>query len=118
EASLPGSEEVREEWRLWLTFWGEVTRNERLRAVSERQHRRWTRFLARIIAEGSAAGEFAQVDAAATATQLAALIDGRAIPTTLHNPALDPASMRQLCLNALRLLLQVDQTTPAIPLER
>ena len=44
-ASLPETEEVRDEWRLWLTFWGEVTRNERLRAVSERQHRRWTRFL-------------------------------------------------------------------------
>ncbi|HVU66776.1 MAG TPA: TetR family transcriptional regulator, partial [Ktedonobacteraceae bacterium] len=42
-ASLPENEEVRDEWRLWLTFWGEVTRNERLRAVSEKQHRRWTR---------------------------------------------------------------------------
>src|SRR6266571_9150306 len=85
-ASLPESEEVRDEWRLWLTFWGEVTRNERLRAVSERQHRRWTRFLARIIAEGSASGEFAQVDPEMTATQLAALIDGLAIQATLRNP--------------------------------
>lgn len=49
EASLPETVEVRTEWCLWLTFWGEVTRNERLRAVSEKQHRRWTRFLARII---------------------------------------------------------------------
>ncbi|HKD74340.1 MAG TPA: TetR family transcriptional regulator, partial [Ktedonobacterales bacterium] len=48
DASLPANDDVRDEWRLWLTFWGEATRNERLRAVSERQHRRWTRFLARI----------------------------------------------------------------------
>jgi TetR/AcrR family transcriptional repressor of bet genes len=104
-ASLPASAEVRDEWRLWLTFWGEVTRNERLRAVSEKQHRRWTRFLARIIAEGSATGEFAAVDPQMAATQMAALIDGLAIQTTLQNPALPPEQMRQVCLSALRALL-------------
>jgi len=104
-ASLPETEEVRDEWRLWLTFWGEVTRNERLRAVSEKQHRRWTHFLARIIAEGSASGEFAVVDADIAATQLAALIDGLAIQATLQNPTLGPAQMRQICLSALQRLL-------------
>jgi AcrR family transcriptional regulator len=109
-ASVPETEEVRDEWRLWLTFWGEVTRNERLRAVSERQHRRWTRFLARIIAEGSASGEFARVDPDITATQVAALIDGLAIQTTLQNPALSPAQMRQICLGALQQLLYSNQS--------
>jgi AcrR family transcriptional regulator len=104
-ASIPETDEVRDEWRLWLTFWGEVTRNERLRAVSEKQHRRWTRFLARIIADGSASGEFAEVDANLTATQMAALIDGLAIQTTLQNPALGPTQMRQICLSALQRLL-------------
>ena len=104
-ASLPETDEVRDEWRLWLTFWSEVTRNERLRAVSERQHRRWTRFLARIITEGNASGEFAVADPAGTATQLAALIDGLAIQTALQNPALPPAQMRQLCLSAFKHLL-------------
>ncbi len=105
DASLPETQEVRDEWRLWLTFWGEVTRNDRLRAVSEKQHRRWTRFLARIIAEGSASGEFISVDPQITATQMAALIDGLAIQTTLQNPVLSPALMRQVCLSALRRLL-------------
>jgi AcrR family transcriptional regulator len=105
EASLPATDEVRDEWRLWLTFWGEVTRNERLRAVSERQHRRWTRFLARIVADGVAGGEFIAVDAATTATQIAALIDGMAIQATLGNPALGVERMRQSCLDALRRLL-------------
>jgi AcrR family transcriptional regulator len=104
-ASLPETEEVRDEWRLWLTFWGEVTRNERLRAVSERQHQRWTRFLAHIIAEGSASGEFAMIDPHITAIQLAALIDGLAIQATLQNPTLSPAQMRQICLSALQQLL-------------
>ena len=111
-ASVPETEEVRDEWRLWLTFWGEVTRNERLRAVSERQHRRWTRFLSRIIAEGIASGEFAPVDPHATATQLAALIDGLAIQATLQNPTLSPTQMRELCLNALRQLLYAPQKEP------
>src|SRR5262245_39107631 len=73
EASLPATDEVRDEWRLWLTFWGEATRNERLRAVSERQHLRWTRFLARILREGITAGEFAPLDSEVTAAQIAAL---------------------------------------------
>ncbi|HZR44890.1 MAG TPA: TetR/AcrR family transcriptional regulator [Ktedonobacteraceae bacterium] len=109
-ASVPQTEEVRDEWRLWLTFWGEVTRNERLRAVSEKQHRRWTRFLARIIAEGCASGEFAAVDPQITATQLAALIDGLAIQATLQNPTLSPAQMREICLSALQRFLYANQS--------
>jgi AcrR family transcriptional regulator len=109
-ASVPDTDDVRDEWRLWLTFWGEVTRNERLRMVSERQHRRWTRFLSRIITEGMTSGEFAPVDPDTTATQVAALIDGLAIQTTLLNPALPPASMRQIAIDAVRRLLP--PTTP------
>ena len=105
EASVPASDEVRDEWRLWLTFWGEATRNARLRAVSERQHQRWTRFLASILREGVAGGEFASVDPEATATQIAALVDGLAVQATLGNPALSAARMRELCLDALRHLL-------------
>jgi AcrR family transcriptional regulator len=105
EASLPANDEVRDEWRLWLTFWGEATRNERLRAVSERQHQRWTRFLARILRDGVAAGEFAPLDPHDTATQIAALVDGLAVQATLGNPALTPAQMRQICLDALHRLL-------------
>lgn len=104
-ASLPASDEVRDEWRLWLTFWGEAARNARLRAVSERQHQRWTRFLGRIVRDGIVAGEFAPVDADATATQIAALIDGLAVQATLGNPALSADRMRGLCLDALRRLL-------------
>jgi AcrR family transcriptional regulator len=105
EASLPASDEVRDEWHLWLTFWGEAARNERLRAVSERQHQRWTRFLARIVREGVASGEFAPIDPLATATQIAALVDGLAVQSALRNPALPPARMRELCLDALRRLV-------------
>jgi AcrR family transcriptional regulator len=108
-ASVPETEEIRDEWRLWLTFWGEVTRNERLRAVSEKQHRRWTRFLASIIAEGSASGEFAAVDPEITATQLAAIIDGLAIQATLQNPTLSPVQMREICLSAFQRLLHAGQ---------
>jgi AcrR family transcriptional regulator len=105
EASLPIADEVRDEWRLWLTFWGEATRAEGLRAVSQRQHRRWTRFLARIIGEGIAGGEFAPVDPTITAMQIAALIDGLAVQTTLANPAIDAGRMRDVCLDAIRRLL-------------
>jgi AcrR family transcriptional regulator len=105
EASVPASDEVRDEWRLWLTFWGEATRNERLRAVSERQHHRWTRFLARIVADGIAAGEFAPVDPVATSVQIAGLVDGLAVQTALGNTALDATRMRALILDALRRLL-------------
>jgi AcrR family transcriptional regulator len=105
DASLPATDEVRDEWRLWLTFWGEATRNERLRVVSDRQHQRWTRFLARILHDGMVEGEFVALDPETTATQIAALIDGLAIQATLGNPVLAPARMREVCLDELRRLL-------------
>jgi AcrR family transcriptional regulator len=104
DASLPATDEVRDEWRLWLTFWGEATRNKRLRAVSDRQHQRWTRFLARILHDGMVAGEFVVSDPEMMATQIAALIDGLAIQATLGNPGLVPARMREVCLAELRRL--------------
>jgi hypothetical protein len=89
-----------------LTFWGEATRNERLRAVSERQHQRWTRFLARILREGVATGEFvAPLDADMVAPQVAAVIDGLAVQATLGNPTISPARMRTLCLATLSNLI-------------
>jgi AcrR family transcriptional regulator len=106
EASLPASDEVRDEWRLWLTFWGEATRNQPLQAVSHRQHRRWTRFLERIIAQGVADGEFVHVPPDAAAAHLAALIDGLAVQATLGNPDVDPERMRQVSLDALARLLK------------
>lgn len=105
DASLPASEDVRDEWRLWITFWSEATRNERFVAISERQHRRWTRFLARILRDGVSTGAFAALDPDATASQVAALVDGFAVQATLGNPAISPARMRELCLDALRRLL-------------
>src|SRR5260370_9951956 len=48
EASLPANDEVRDEWRPWLTFWGEATPNQRLRAVSQPPHQRWTRLPPRL----------------------------------------------------------------------
>ena len=106
EASLPTTDEVRDEWRLWLTFWGEATRNERLRAVSERQHQRWTRFLARILRDGLTSGEFvASLDADMVAPQVAAVIDGLAVQATLGNPTISPERMRTLCLATLSSLI-------------
>jgi len=105
DASLPATQEVRDEWRLWLTFWGEATRNQRLQAVSQRQHRRWTRFLERIIVAGVASGEFAAVPPNVVAVHIAALVDGLAVQATLGNPSLDAATMRQICLDGLARLL-------------
>jgi AcrR family transcriptional regulator len=110
EASLPTTDEVRDEWRLWLTFWGEATRNERLRSVSELQHQRWTRFLARILREGVAAGEFIMLDADLVAPQVAAVIDGLAVQATLGNPAITPERMRASCLATLSSLVPPAET--------
>jgi AcrR family transcriptional regulator len=113
DASLPATDEVRDEWRLWLTFWGEATRNARLRVVSDRQHQRWTRFLARILHDGMVAGEFVALDPEMAATQIAALIDGLAIQATLGNPVLVPARMRDVCLDGLRRLLLPAKVEPS-----
>src|SRR5262249_41276179 len=86
-------------------FWGGERAKRGFLAISERQHRRWTRFLARTLRDGVSTGAFAALDPEATAPQVAALIDGFAVQATLGNPAISPARMRELCLDALRRLI-------------
>jgi AcrR family transcriptional regulator len=66
-------------WILWLETWARAPHQRRVARLQRGIEQRWTSALAKVIAQGQAAGEFRQLDAADFAIRLSALIDGLAI---------------------------------------
>ena len=84
------------EWKVWLVFWASAASNPMLADENARRYADWQELLAALIAEiGSAADTPAQTEA--HALELASLIDGLGIRTTL---APTPAN-RRLARNAV-----------------
>ena len=62
--------------------------------------------IAAIVEEGIASGEFADVDSADFAIQLAALLDGLAIEVMLRDPTVDAARMEKLAMGFVEMALK------------
>ncbi|AEY92932.1 TetR-family transcriptional regulator [Streptomyces hygroscopicus subsp. jinggangensis 5008] len=71
-------------WRLWIEGWAVSLREPALREVTRELDAQWKAAIARVIAEGVAAGEFACADPAGTALRLTALLDGLAVQLTSY----------------------------------
>ncbi|MGW5497968.1 TetR/AcrR family transcriptional regulator [Streptomyces olivaceoviridis] len=81
-------------WRLWIEGWAVSLREPALREVTRELDAEWKAAIARVIAEGVAAGEFACADPAGTALRLTALLDGLAVQLTSY-PGAVPRSRAQ-----------------------
>ncbi|MFF5546400.1 TetR/AcrR family transcriptional regulator [Streptomyces olivaceoviridis] len=81
-------------WRLWIEGWAVSLREPALREVTRELDAQWKAAIARVIAEGVAAGEFACADPAGTALRLTALLDGLAVQLTSY-PGAVPRSRAQ-----------------------
>ena len=88
EQSLPTSEPGRREWQLWAELWLGAARDPALRPIAAQMYARYRRWIAEAIAEGVAGGEFADVDAGATADLAMALIDGLGLRVLLGDPTM------------------------------
>ena len=78
------------EWKVWLVFWASAASNPTLAEENARRYAQWQRLLASLLAEvGTDADSSAQTEA--QALELASLIDGLGIRTTL---APTPANRR------------------------
>ncbi|GAA2773714.1 hypothetical protein GCM10019017_17430 [Streptomyces showdoensis] len=88
-------------WRLWIEGWAASLREPALREVAGSLDREWKAALARVIAEGAAAGEFACPDPAAAAWRLTAFLDGLAVQTTAYAGPLPRATMLEWADGAL-----------------
>ncbi|GGZ29425.1 transcriptional regulator [Streptomyces olivaceoviridis] len=81
-------------WRLWIEGWAVSLREPALREVTRELDAQWKAAIARVIAEGVAAGEFACADPTGTALRLTALLDGLAVQLTSY-PGAVPRSRAQ-----------------------
>jgi AcrR family transcriptional regulator len=107
---LPTSQELADDWVLWVELWLRAARNPELRAVAEELYSRLHTWFAKEIAAGAASGEFAPCDADEVADGALALIDGygirsligdRAIPLERAREAVGAALARDLGLASL-----------------
>ncbi len=77
-------------WQLWLDFWAQAARNDEVANVRRKSDERWRDEIAGLVLTGQAAGEFREVDPAAFAICLTALLDGLTVQIALEDPAVDP----------------------------
>jgi AcrR family transcriptional regulator len=88
-------ESTRQEWAVWIEFWGEATRQERFAELNREVYTQWRNLVADQVRGGQQVGEFpADVVPEDFATDLIALMDGLGIQTMLQGPKMSPEYMR------------------------
>jgi AcrR family transcriptional regulator len=83
---IPEEEQVHESWAIWLDLWATALRHPEVRRVREEFDEHWRETISRIVREGQASGEFAEVDAEDFAVGFSATLDGFAVQIALDDP--------------------------------
>ena len=96
------------EWRLWLELWGRAARRPELRDVAARLYQRYDDWIAEVVEEGVASGEFSAADPRATTQRLIAAIDGHGLRVLVDDPAMTSARARELIVGALAQELEAE----------
>jgi AcrR family transcriptional regulator len=107
EQSLPTTDPGRAEWKLWAELWLGAARDESLRPIAAQMYGRYRAWIAAAVAEGVAAGEFAEVDPAETADLAMALIDGLGLRVLLGDPSMPLEKARERIGEVLARELQI-----------
>jgi AcrR family transcriptional regulator len=108
DQSLPFPGMGDREWRLWLELWGQAARRPELRPVAARLYARYDAWIAEVVEDGVAAGEFSARDARAVVQRLVAAIDGVGLRVLVDDPAMELAHARRLIVQQLAAELQAD----------
>ena len=101
DQSLPFAGPGDREWRLWLELWGRAARQEELKPVAARLYARYDAWIAEVVEEGIARGEFRAPDAHAVVQRLVAAIDGVGLRVLVDDPAMGLAHARRLIVERL-----------------
>jgi AcrR family transcriptional regulator len=101
DQSLPFPGMGDREWRLWLELWGQAARRQELRPVAARLYARYDAWIAEVVDEGIAAGEFRARDPRAVVQRLVAAIDGVGLRVLVDDPAMTLARARRLIAEQL-----------------
>jgi AcrR family transcriptional regulator len=108
DQSLPFPGMGDREWRLWLELWGQAARRAELRPVAARLYARYDAWIAEVVEDGIAAGEFSARDPRAVVQRLVAAIDGVGLRVLVDDPAMGLAHARRLIVEQLATDLQAD----------
>ena len=108
DQSLPFAGPGDREWRLWLELWGRAARHAELKPVAARLYARYDAWIAEVVVEGIAKGEFRTPDAHAVVQRLVATIDGVGLRVLVDDPAMELAHARRLVVESLAAQLGAD----------
>lgn len=88
-------------WVVFLEFWGEMAHDRRLRAVNAEVYTRTRTLIGRLIAEGTRAGRFRDVEPDRAAAVVLGLVDGVSLQLTFDPDAFGVAEAARMCHEAL-----------------
>ena len=107
DQSLPFAGMGDREWRLWLELWRQAARRPELRPVAAQLYARYDAWIAEVVEEGIASGEFRTARRAAVVQRLVAAIDGVGLRVLVDDPAMGLAHARRLVVEQLAAELDV-----------
>jgi AcrR family transcriptional regulator len=96
DQSLPFPGMGDREWGLWLELWRQAARRQELRTVAARLYERYEEWIAEVVDDGIAAGEFVTDDPQAVVQRLIAAIDGVGLRVLIDDPRMGLAHARRL----------------------
>ncbi|MCX4537533.1 TetR family transcriptional regulator [Streptomyces sp. NBC_00841] len=94
-------------WTLWIELWARTASNEPLRQAQAEIDRGWQEDLESLLGKGVRQGRFAEdLDTAARASELLALLDGLSTRVVLGQRGADRASALRMALSATERLVE------------
>lgn len=113
--SVPDTGLLRDQYVLWLQFWGEVLTEPALLGPCEAVSERWHAYFHRVVAAGVDSGEFHPVAAAdEVGERLIAIVDGFGFETVIGYHWTSPQRMRTILARFASEQLGVPITIPAL----
>ena len=101
DQSLPFPGMGNREWGLWLELWSRAARRPELRDVAARLYARYDGWIAAVVRDGMARGEFRARDPDAVTRRLIAAIDGLGLRVAVDDPAMPLDQARRLIVDGL-----------------
>ncbi len=108
DQSLPFAGPGDREWRLWLELWGRAARHAELKPVAARLYERYDAWIAEVVDEGLATGEFQAEDGRAVVQRLIAAIDGVGLRVLVDDPGDELEHARRLVVEGVAVQLGAD----------
>ena len=89
---------IEDSWAVWLDLWAQALRDPEVRKVREEFDEHFRETIRQIVRDGTANGEFGQVDEDDFAVGFSALLDGFAIQIALDDPKVDAKRAFELAM--------------------